>query len=428
MQPLYLGIDFGTSGCRACVIATDGEIITEHALPLPAPWRDGDEVFQDPATWWDGLIHLLDGLLVKLTTEQRVALTALTIDGTSGTVLLANVELVPQSVALMYNDSASIIQAERIAELAPADSTARGLSSGLAKTLRLLPDYEADLRVHSQSDWLLHRLLGQRGAMDSNNALKLGYDAVNRQWPEWIQGLELPEGLLPEVVSAGTPLGTIDPAIAERFGLPQTMTICAGTTDSTAAFIAAGASRPGETVTSLGSTLVLKVIAEQPLFAPQYGIYSQPLGDLWLIGGASNSGGAVLRQHFSDQQLAALSCQINPEQATGLEYYPLPAPGERFPINDPTLLPKLTPRPDDDAIFLQGILEGIARIEHDGYRLLEQLGAPYPSCVYSVGGGSMNRAWSAIRETMLGCAMARPRHTEAAYGAALLARNGSSAV
>jgi sugar (pentulose or hexulose) kinase len=328
----------------------------------------------------------------------------------------------------MYNDSASTIQAERIAELAPADSPARGVSSGLAKALRLLPDYEASLRVHSQSDWLLHRLLGRPAAMDSNNALKLGWDAIKKEWPTWLAGLELPKGLLPEVVAAGTTLGMIDPAMAQRFDLPNGLTICAGTTDSTAAFIASGATLPGEAVTALGSTLVLKVIAEQPIFAPEYGVYSQPLGNRWLVGGASNSGGSVLRQYFSDQQMAELSLRLKPARPTGLNYLPLPSPGERFPVSDPQRQPVLTPRPDDDAQFFQGMLEGIARIERSGYEKLAELGVPYPTSVRSNGRGAANDAWTKIRELMLGVKMLPVAHTEAAYGCALLARDGASAV
>lgn len=417
----YIGIDFGTSGCRACVVDTAGSLIAEHALALPAPWRDRDEVFQDPAIWWAGLERLIEGLQEKLSSDQLSTLSALAIDGTSGTVLLADSDLVPQSMALMYNDSASREQAARIDALAPADSPARGSTSALAKTLRLLDDHGEGLRVHSQSDWLLHRLLGRRAAIDSNNALKLGWDALKGEWPTWLQGLELPEGLLPEVVPAGTPLGTIAPAMADHFGLPETLLICAGTTDSTAAFIASGAAAPGDAVTSLGSTLVLKILSKRPVSAPEYGVYSQPFGSWWLVGGASNSGGAVLRQHFSDAQLAELSARINPARRTCLEYYPLPAQGERFPVNDPGLAPKLTPRPRDEVKFLQGILEGIARIERDGYRLLERLGAPHPTSIRTVGGGSTNENWSRIRTALLGLSMLPTTHQEAAYGSALLA-------
>ena len=62
-------------------------------------------------------------------------------------------------------------------------------------------------------------------------------------------------------------------------------------------------------------------------------------------GGASNTGGAVLKAHFTDDQLKELSQHIDPEKPSGLDYYPLLKAGERFPINDPFLEPRLTPRP-----------------------------------------------------------------------------------
>ena len=62
-------------------------------------------------------------------------------------------------------------------------------------------------------------------------------------------------------------------------------------------------------------------------------------------GGASNTGGAVLKHYFTDKQLQELSQQIDPDKPSGLDYYPLTKPGERFPVNDPNLMPRLTPRP-----------------------------------------------------------------------------------
>lgn len=44
-------------------------------------------------------------------------------------------------------------------------------------------------------------------------------------------------------------------------------------------------------------------------------------------------------------------------------------------MSDPELQPRLSPRPDDDAVFLHGILEGLTDIEARIYRLLADLGA-----------------------------------------------------
>jgi len=86
--------------------------------------------------------------------------------------------------------------------------------------------------------------------------------------------------------------------------------------------------------------------------------------------------------------------------------------------------PVLEPRPSSDAVFFQGILEGLAHIEQRGYRLLAELGAPYPEKVLSVGGGARNTSWMEIREQLLGVPVTRAPHQEAAFGAALLARRG----
>lgn len=53
----------------------------------------------------------------------------------------------------------------------------------------------------------------------------------------------------------------------------------------------------------------------------------------------------MLRTHFSNQQLEELSRSINPQESSGLNYYPLVKPGERFPVYDPKMEPRLEPRP-----------------------------------------------------------------------------------
>lgn len=95
----------------------------------------------------------------------------------------------------------------------------------------------------------------------------------------------------------------------------------------------------------------------------------------------------MLRQLFSDEELRTLSARIDPRVPSPLDYYPLPAPGERFPVNDPTLAPLLTPRPADDAEFLHGVLEGIARIEAEAYAKLQC--EPFAGCPVDGGWGEV---------------------------------------
>jgi hypothetical protein len=329
----------------------------------------------------------------------------------------------------MYNDARATAEARRIAGVAPAESGAHGASSGLAKLLWLDGAGQTRGAAHAlhQSDWIAGMLTGRFGLSDYNNALKLGYDPLNMRWPGWLGRLGIAPELLPEVMAPGAALGAIHPRTAAALGLPTDLQIVAGTTDGVAAFIAAGAEHTGDGVTSLGSTLVIKLLSDRPVFSPRHGVYSHRLGARWLAGGASNAGGAALLQHFSEAEMQALTPRLLPDQPTGLDYYPLPAVGERFPVCDPQLPPRLAPVPPDRPRFFQGMLEGIARIEAEGYRLLQDLGGPSLCRVYTSGGGAANPAWTRIRAAALGVPVELALSPQPAYGAALLAARGLGA-
>jgi len=215
---------------------------------------------------------------------------------------------------------------------------------------------------------------------------------------------------------------TLSPEIASRFGFPAKTLVRFGTTDSIAAFIAAGANQRGQAVTSLGSTLALKLLTNKPVYSAEHGVYSHRLGQFWLAGGASNSGGAVLLQHFSLQEIQHMTPMLQPDTPVGLDLYPLPGTGERFPVNDPGLRCRIEPRPDNPVQFFQALLEGIANIELQGYQRLQQLGAGYPHEVLTSGGGAANPGWSKIRQHLLGIPVKPALSADAAVGAAKLAR------
>ena len=415
-RSLYAGVDFGTSGCRLALIDSDKSQVYSQQLRYSNPEN------QSPSIWWKALSQLL----VSCPSALKQRLKSIAIDGTSGTLLLTNEKGEPSSITLMYDDSRASKEANQIAQIAPAESGAQGASSSLARLMWLLkhsPD-KPHTHVLHQADWVMGKLSGKFGDSDENNSLKLGYDTIKGQWPAWFEQLSIPLSLLPKVHQPATQIATINTDMAKLFDLPVNLAVVTGTTDSIAAFIATGANKIGEAVTSLGSTLAIKFISDTPLFAPEYGIYSHRLRDNWLIGGASNSGGAVLLKYFTPRQLTKMTPLLTPEQSTGLDYYPLTKTGERFPFADPEKKPILTPRPDNDVIYFQAMLEGIAEIESQAYQRLSELGAPALNAVYSVGGGSKNQEWTQIRQQKLGIKLLTAKNTEAAYGAALFALQG----
>ena len=418
--PIYVGIDLGTTGCRVAAIDDDGQLLAQAEAPIPAPMQRETQVTQDPEQWWKAVSSALSQLFLAVD-PQRVR--SLAVDGTSSTVLLCDAAGHPVTPGLMYNDSRAQEQAEAIGRVADRNSGAHGAGSSLAKMLWL---QQKDLHKKArhllhQADWITGRLSGAWGQSDYNNCLKLGYDATGPGWPDWFGALGVHTGLLPEVHAPGEALATVSAETAAALGLSPDTRVLAGTTDGVAAFLAAGAETPGQGVSSLGSTLVLKLLSAAPVFSPPHGVYSHKLGAHWLAGGASNSGGAVLLQYFKVEQMEEMTLMLDPEHPTGLDYYPLPAVGERFPVNDPEMIARLEPLPGDSVAFFQAMLEGIANIEARGYALLAELGAPRLTEVRTTGAGARNPAWTRIREKRLGVPVVKARSELTAYGAALLA-------
>lgn len=419
---LFLGLDFGTSGARACVISPHGDIEEMARRDFGCDMSAAD--LHTARLWHETLLELLSSLPKGL----RKHLGALAIDATSATVLACDAHFAPLAIPLLYNDTRATAEAAHIAQRAGTSHPAAMASSGLAKAMWLRQHTPKARFFMNQADWLSALLTGE-AVSDLHNALKMGgipgQKTAPAVWPGWLNEC-IAMTQLPRLVQPGSAIGLMPVALARTLGLSPDCLIRAGTTDSMAAFLATDAHRPGDAVTSLGSTLVLKVLSSQRVDAAEFGIYSHWFGDLWLTGGASNAGGSVLRQHFSDAELAALSPLIDPNQDTGLDYYPLPRPGERFPVNDPTMPPRLEPRPDNRAAFLHGLLEGLARIEARGYARLQELGAPAPSHITSMGGGAHNPVFTRLRSRLTHTPITPAPVQEACFGTARLAQRGEN--
>jgi len=423
-----IGIDLGTSGVRAEILDAAGASLGALRRAWPKGFRGGETGGpDDPGVWWAAVGDLLREAARRLPDAP----VAIAVDGTSATLLAVDGAGNPVGSALMYNDARAVDEGEYLRGIAPPTSAAHGASSSAAKLLWLRRQgrLEGAVRVLHQAEWISGRLQGRHDQGDENNALKLGYDPMEARWPDWwLRELGAAADLLPEIVPAGTPLGRITAAVARETGLHRESRVVAGTTDGIAGFLATGVDQPGTGVTSLGSTLVLKQLSEQPLFDAAAGVYSHRVLGRWLAGGASNSGGAVLAAHFTPGEIGALSGDIDPTRDTKLDYYPLLRPGERFPVSDPGLQPRLMPRPSNDARFLQGLLEGIAGIEAAGYRRLQELGAPAVTEIVTVGGGAANPQWTALRARIIGVPVRPAEHEQTARGAALLAQIGARAI
>ncbi|HQR81889.1 MAG TPA: FGGY family carbohydrate kinase [Thiotrichales bacterium] len=383
---MAIGIDCGTSGVRAVAVNSCQQILAESALALTE---------QTPAHWWKTTLSVLDDLFSQL--HQTVVLAsyqvAISLDATSSSLFLISRDGIPLTPVLMYYDACSNM-ASAIRSQLGSNSGAQGAQSSLAKALTL-------------ADSL---------------AKQIPHDTVLHQWEKATLEL-IGQAHLPKVVAPATLIGDLKEALRERWQLPTSTQLASGTTDSIAAFLATGASMPGDAVISLGSTLAFKLLTHQPYFDAEKGIYSHRLWNQWLVGGASNAGGACLLQAFELSQLQLLAQQSLVQPSPVPDYYPLPSQrcGERFPVNDPHLCAPSLPHTLDASERFSTLVHGLVAIEQLGWQRLSE-GCEQPiTRLYACGGGNKNPAWAGLRKATLTMPHAHPLSEQAAVGAAMLA-------
>lgn len=414
---LTLGIDIGTSGVRTAVLHNTGHVISQMHVAHRTPWRE-----QVDALEWEWAVHECLHKQIRELRSQGLnphSIQHIGIDGTSGSMVLVDAKLQPIGQALMYNSGGFTTEAQTIAHYAPDPHISRGVNSALARALYLLAqdkDKKACYLLH-QADFIVARLMKKGGYSDYNNCLKTGFDPVAQSWPEWIAQTGMPMSLLPKPLPMGTPIGTIHTDLAEQFDLSTTVKIHAGTTDSIAAFLAASPIKEGNAVTSLGTTLSIKLLSPKRFDMPDLGIYSHRLANQWLVGCALKVGAGLLLKCFRGDQLATLSAQIDPHQPSGLEDY-LHAHGQVLSTDTPLWLLSQKAHISPPYKLLHFLLESLAWVEKYYYDQMINHAQCQLNVVFSAGGGAKNTTWGHIRENMLGMKITSAQHTEAAIGAA----------
>ncbi|MCD5397411.1 FGGY-family carbohydrate kinase [candidate division NPL-UPA2 bacterium] len=433
---LFLGLDIGAQEAKAIVCDERGEILTRSSRPLiatiqeqlPEEWAE-----QNPLSWWEGILSCLQEIIASLKKEgiPPEEIRAISVASISGTIIPLGADNEPLRRAIMFNDNRAVEEA-RLANKAGEQLTAKlgysfQPSFALSKILWIKgkepQTYSLCKKFIHAADFIIGKLTGDYSTTDNANALKTGYDLVDKRWPRLIlQTLEISSQLLPEVVSPGTVIGSISPECAQETGLSRETLVTAGITNSTASLISAGASSPGEWASVIGATLSIKGVSRKLIKDREGRIHCRlhPQG-FWLPGGASSTGGECLKDRFGEDDLAELDQHVPEMTPTHLTVYPLIRPGEKLPFANPEAEGFIIGKPRDKYELYTAYLEGIGLVERWIYELMEELGAPVGKKIYAVGGGSRSKEWLQLRANILNRTLARPKVVEAAFGAAIVA-------
>ena len=216
MTPGYLlGIDVGTTFCKAGMVAEDGREVAHGRAPTP--WRTaptGGEL--DPNAVIEA-VRTAVGLARTVASDGQVL--AVGVTGMAETGALLDRSGRPVAPAVAWFDTRAERQAAELVErfgpsgfaertgLAPA----RLLSACVHRWLRHHhPGAEAGRRWLSLPEWVV-RALGGDEVAELSLASRTGFLdlAARRWWQEVVEWSEAPAGFLPEPQPAGTPAGRV---------------------------------------------------------------------------------------------------------------------------------------------------------------------------------------------------------------------------
>jgi xylulokinase len=454
---LLLGIDVGTTGCKALLIgAEDGSPVAdatrEHALDTPRPlWAE-----QNPECWWEGACAVIRQGLARAGAEPRRVVAVGLTGQMHGLVLLDGAGDVLRP-AILWNDQRTAAQCAEITQRVGAarvlQLTGNPVLTGftapkIAWVRKHEPAvYERAAHVLLPKDYVRYRLTDQLAADVSDASGTSLFDVGRRRWSdEMLAALDLPRAWLPHVFESAEIAGRISGPAAARCGLLPGTPVVAGAGDQAAQAIGGGILREGDVAVTLGTSGVVFAACDSYRAEPSGRLHAfcHAAPGAWHVMGVMLSAGGSLRWFRdalgAEERARAASEQRDvydvllapavdvPAGCEGLLFLPY-LTGERTPHADPAargVFFGLTLR-HGKGHLARAVLEGVAYGLRDGLELVRALGVS-PRQIRISGGGAVSPLWRQILADVFNCELALLAVNQgAAYGAALLAGVGAGA-
>jgi xylulokinase len=435
----YLGIDAGTSSCKAVVIDDDGSILARsHASYAVNRGHDGS-VTGDANEWLAAVQQTARGCADALDGRNDVLGLALTAPA-HGAVLV-NDEGEPLAPVLLGSDRRPHPVATALAQrLSPALHETTWCTPGAGWTLPQLvwASQSGDVAwqqiryVLMAKDYLRYRLTGEPATDPSDAAGTAFFDQVRGTWsPELLAEAKLVESQLPPVVPSLTAAGRLAPAWAARMGLRAGTPVATGATDTVAELCGLGALLPGSGLVKVASTGTVVTVTNVARPDPRWLTYPHAVPGRWASFSVHNTAGTsrtwIEAQLGGDRgDLEERAALIRPG-SDGLVFLPF-LEGERSPYWQGEIRGAFIGLTSGHGRghLLRAVLEGVACSLRMGRDTLRAGGLGVTSEPYLSGGGMDSALW---RQIVVGVLATEARHASGngpAYGSALIARSMAS--
>jgi xylulokinase len=430
---LLLGIDVGTTNCKAVVFDRAGQPRAAAAAPTPVRRPRPSWVEHEPELLWQTVVRVVRAALRQVD-PARVRGLAVACMAEAG--LLLDAAGRPLTPIISWNDSRSDPQYRRwldrfgINTFIPICGNAPNPIFGMFKLLWLseqAPDvYARAARWLHVSDYIAFGLCGAQATDYSLATRTMLLDLPGLRWSDTLLAAAgLRADLLPELAIAGTCIGGVAPAAARATGLLPGVAVGLGAHDHVCGALAAGAFTAGVMVDSVGTaeqTLLPITAAELPQTAAPplcaFGAHAAP-GMYYASKGIRSSGAAVawankLLGFGGEPARMQAAAAKAPAGSRGVLFLPRLAPIDRGAFVGITAAA-------GPAELARAVYEGLAYEWRANLERVERAVGARAGDVRLIGGGGRVAVWVQIKADLLG----RPLHVldieeSVALGAALL--------
>ncbi len=451
-----LGVDIGTQSTKALLVDGRGRIVAQHAKgyapDTPRPlWAE-----QWPAVWLDAVTECIAACVAEGPPGASIrALCVSSLYGGSG--IPVDDALEPLHPCLIWMDrraEAEVAWVRRTVDLDRLRAvTGNGVDSyyGFTKMLWLRenrPEVWRRTRYLLPPNSYVAAVLTGEVAVDHSSAGNIGgvYDMARREWSaEMLDALGIPAAMMPgRLVSCSDVVGGLRADWASRLGLAAGTPVVAGGVDAAVATFAAGATRAGQHVAMIGTSMCWGHIA--PGADARHGLISMPNvvnggRDAYVFGGAITAGASVawFRDQFCEGEAAAAraggagvlqrldeAARAVPEGAEGVVFLPY-LMGERSPVWDGNASGAFVGLSlyHRRAHLYRAVLEGVTFALRHNIEAAAGGAGMLDDRLIVVGGAAHSDLWMQIIADVTGFpVLTITEEVEAALGAALLAALG----
>lgn len=432
---MFLGLDLGTSGVKALLVAEDGAVVDSADAPLSVSHPHSGWSEQDPADWISATRNATSDLRGRRAAELA-ALRGIGLSGQMhGATLLDEAGTVLRP-CILWNDTRAHAEAAAL----DAQPIVRDLSANIvfpgftAPKLNWVAKHEPEIfgkvaKVLLPKDYLAYWLTGEPGSEMSDSAGTTWLDVGRRDWSDsLLRAGGMRRDQMPHLREGTDIIGPIRSELATELGLPQDVQVVAGGGDNAAAACGVGALGEGDGFVSLGTSGVLLAARDGCYPNAQSAVHTfcHAVPGRWyqmgVILAATDSLNWLSR--MTGQAPGALTDALGPLGEPGeLRFLPYLS-GERTPHNDSAVRGAFLGLDiaSEQRDLTRAVVEGVSFALKDSHEALRQAGADLPRLL-AIGGGSRSRYWVELLATVLNLPIDLPAKGEfgAALGAARLA-------